>query len=123
MGGIFMSQSERLCVSAGVLLLISAVTHVAQIFVYGTGAHVLGAAGFGVIYFFIGLFLVMRKRWALWLGVILPPIGGVLGILRFIFRQSTPFIIFHVLVDVVVIIICIYLLAKHHQEKKAQEGF
>ncbi len=118
-----MSQSERLYLSAGVLLLISAVTHVAQLFVYGTEAHVLGAAGFGVIYLFVGLFLVFRKRWALWLGVILPSVGGVLGILRFVFRQSTPFIIFHVLVDIVVIVICIYLLTKHLREKKAQEGF
>jgi uncharacterized membrane protein YozB (DUF420 family) len=86
--------------------------------VYGTAGHVIGAASFGVLYLVIGLFIILDKRWVLWLGATLPAIGGVLGILRFIYRQSTPFIIFHVLVDLIVVPLCIYLLLRHAKGKK-----
>jgi hypothetical protein len=118
-----MVSNERPRLVAGILLLVSAVTHVLQLLIYGTAGHVIGAAGFGVLYLLIGLFLIFNKKWALWLGATLPAIGGVLGILRFIFRQSTPFIIFHVLVDLVVVPLSIYLLIQYRKEKNAQKQF
>ena len=93
---------------AGILLLVSSVTHVAQLQVYPLEHHVIGAAGFGVVYFFIGLFLLRRKRLALWLGAIFPSIGGVLGMYRFVFIHINPFTIFHVAIDLIVVPICIY---------------
>ncbi len=118
-----MAPSARPRMIAGILLLVSAVTHVLQLAVYGTAGHVIGAAAFGLIYLFIGVSLILDKKWALWLGATLPAIGGVLGILRFIFRQATPFIIFHLLVDLVVVPICIFLLVRYRREKKGQEQF
>ena len=47
-------------------------------------------------------------RLALWLGAIMPSIGGVLGVYRFLFLHPNPFTIFHVLIDLVVVPICIY---------------
>ncbi len=65
-------------------MLISGITHVIQRFVYA--ALIVGTAGFrlivlfGVIYFIIGLLMLRKTRAALWVGVILPAIGGLLGI-------------------------------------------
>ncbi len=118
-----MGPGKRPRLTAGILLLISAVTHVLQLFVYGTAGHVIGAAAFGVLYLIIGIFLILDKKWALWLGATLPAVGGVLGIARFIFRQSTPFIIFHVLVDLIVVPLCIYLLVQYRKGKKGQMQF
>ena len=95
---------------AAMLLLVSSVTHVVQLQVYPLEHHVIGAAVFGIIYFFIGLFLLRRNRLALWLGAIVPSIGGILGVYRFLFLHPNPFTIFHVLIDLVVVPICIYSL-------------
>ena len=91
-------------------MLISGVTHVSQLFVYGFGESVIGASVFGVIYFVIGILLLGRTRWALWAGAVLPTIGGILGIYRFFFLHTNPFTVFHVVVDLAVIPICVYLL-------------
>ncbi|MGL6342017.1 MAG: hypothetical protein ACRC80_23085 [Waterburya sp.] len=98
---------KQLIKLAGMLMLISSVTHVVQLQVYPLEHHVIGAAAFGIIYFFIGLFLLRRNRLALWLGSIAPSIGGVLGVYRFLFLHPNPFTIFHVLIDLVVVPICI----------------
>ena len=99
---------NRLIKLAGMLLIISSVTHVVQLQVYPLEHHVIGAAGFGIIYFFIGLFLLRRHRLAFWFGAILPSIGGVLGVYRFLFLHPNPFTVFHVAIDLVVVPICIY---------------
>ena len=100
-----MNQLTKL---AGILMIISSVTHVLQLRVYPPEHHVIGAAAFGIIYFFIGLFLLRRNYLALWLGAIMPSIGGVLGVYRFLFLHPNPFTVFHVLIDLVVVPICIY---------------
>jgi hypothetical protein len=93
-------------------MIISSVTHVLQLKVYPLEHHVIGAAAFGIIYFFIGLFLLRRNRLAFWLGAIMPSIGGVLGVYRFLFLHSNPFTVFHVAIDLVVVPICIYNLRR-----------
>lgn len=93
---------------AGMLMLISSVTHIVQLQVYPLEHHVIGAAAFGIIYFFIGLFILRCDRLAFWFGAILPSIGGVLGIYRFIFLHPNPFTVFHVLIDLIVVPVCIY---------------
>lgn len=92
---------------AGMLMLVSSVTHVAQLQVYPLEHHVIGAAAFGIIYFLIGLFLLRRNLLALWFGAIIPTIGGILGVYRFLFLHPNPFTIFHVLIDLIVVPICI----------------
>jgi uncharacterized membrane protein HdeD (DUF308 family) len=95
---------------AAALMLLSGVTHVAQLAVYPAHAHVVTAAVFGVLYFAIGLYLLQPKRAALWCGALFPLIGGSLGIYRFIALQPNPFTVFHVIIDLVVIAICVRLL-------------
>lgn len=96
-------------VAAG-LLWLSALSHISQIWVYPGEASVPGAAFFGLIYAGIGFGLWRGGRQWAWAGVILPTLGGTLGILRFLYAHPNPFSIFHVAIDLVVIGICIWLL-------------
>lgn len=100
---------------AAILLIISSVTHVIQLQVYGVSAQVIAAALFGVAYFIIGYRLLKPGRTALWWGAVLPSIGGVLGIIRFLALHANPFTVFHVLVDLVVVPICIQQLSCRHK--------
>lgn len=97
---------------AAVLMLVSGVTHVAQLAVYGSRFSVVGAAAFGAVYFLIGLALLGRGRAAPWFGAILPAIGGALGVYRFLHWHANPFSVFHVAVDLIVVPCCVYLLIK-----------
>ncbi|GMU91677.1 MAG: hypothetical protein AMXMBFR4_07350 [Candidatus Hydrogenedentota bacterium] len=108
-------MNRRVRTVAAGLMLLSGVTHVAQLFVYPSQYHVIGAATFGGIYFLIGLFLLGRRRAPLWFGAILPAIGGILGIIRFINLHRNPFSVFHVLIDLIVVPACIYLLTRKTQ--------
>ncbi len=85
-----------------VLLIISGVTHVIQLQVYGARFHVIGAVLFGVAYFAIGVRLLRPGRSPLWWGAILPSIGGGLGVIRFLELHANPFTVFHVLIDLIV---------------------
>jgi hypothetical protein len=97
---------------AAALLLVSGITHVGQLAVYDADAQVMGAAAFGVVYFCIGLLLLRPARTALWLGAILPAIGGLLGVYRLVYLHCNPFSVFHVAIDLVVVPICIYWLVE-----------
>ena len=104
-----LSPARKLAAS---LMLLSGVTHVAQLAVYPAHAHVVTAAVFGLLYFSIGLYLLRPKRAALWCAALFPLIGGSLGIYRFIVLQPNPFTVFHVIIDIVVISICVRLLLR-----------
>lgn len=103
---------------AGILLTISGVTHILQLLVYPPHFHVIGAVIFGIIYLSIGFFILLKnRRIALWFGAILPTIGGILGLYRFFFLQPNPFTIFHILIDLIVVPICIYKLKIDRQKR------
>ncbi len=98
-------------IAAG-LMLLSGVTHVSQLLVYGSEVSVVGASVFGLIYFVIGLFLLGKSKGALWAGAIIPSVGGILGVYRFFYLQTNPFSVFHVAIDLIVVPLCVYLLWK-----------
>ena len=97
---------------AAVLMLISGVTHVAQLAFYGAETSAIGASLFGVVYFVLGLLLLGKGRAVLWFAAILPTIGGILGVYRFLHLHRNPFSVFHVVVDLIVVPCCIYLLTR-----------
>lgn len=111
-----MEQQEKLRCLSGALLIVSAFTHIVQIFFVGTEWHTIGAVLFGVCYGIIGLLLIYFKEIKLitLMCAILPIIGGTLGLIRFIgmiFIEDVTnyFIIFHLVIDIIVVSICFYL--------------
>jgi hypothetical protein len=101
---------RRLRQAAAILMLITGVSHVLQPFLFGTSTHLLAAAFVGIMYFAIGVALFGQARAALWVGAILPTIGGVLGVIRCITVDANPFTFLHVGIDLLVVPICIYLI-------------
>jgi hypothetical protein len=109
-------QSDTLRYVSGVLLISSMITHVAQVFFVGTASHSLVAAGYGVLYGIVGagLLLFERNRYLFLAGALLPAIGGVLGSIRFVGMITVEdtvnyFIIYHLLVDIIVVPSCLVL--------------
>ncbi len=103
---------------AGVLLFVTGITHVLQLYFYGTAGNTLGAASFGVVYFLLGLPLWnLWKPYLLWrlLGSVIPGIGGALGAWRFLVFPN-PFSLFHILLDLAIVPICLYALIKGRGE-------
>lgn len=109
-----MVNKYQLRLLAGGLLIMSACTHTIQVFVYGGIWHNVGAALYGAMYLFLGIGLIqyLDKRGLVALCCILPLIGGVGGVIRFLFLHThvaNYFIILHVLIDIVVVPVSIYL--------------
>ena len=113
-----MLRSRKLAAS---LMLLSGLTHVSQLAVYGTESHVIGAAVFGIIYFAIGCLLLGHSRLALWLGVVLPSIGTTAGIYRLAVIQVNPFTFFHLVINLFVIPICLYWLIQSRGKTRSVE--
>lgn len=111
-----MNETQRPPVArrlAAVLMLVSGVTHVAQLWFYPENHSAWGASVFGAVYFGLGLFLSLSKgRAALWLTAVLPSLGGALGVWRFIQLHRNPFSVFHVAIDLIVVPCCVYLLTR-----------
>ncbi|MBD3254839.1 MAG: hypothetical protein GF383_07085 [Candidatus Lokiarchaeota archaeon] len=118
-----METHEKLRIVAGILLIISAITHVSQIYFYGTDWHTIVAAVYGASYAILGGFLIYYRKNKLitLLCIFLPAIGGSLGMIRFFTVVILEgiynfFIIFHVIVDIIVVPICIYSYFKIRKE-------
>ena len=116
---ISMEKEDKLRYIAGILLIISAFTHNIQLFVHGFSSHQIGAALYGAAYGVLGILLLKfnENKILLLIGIIFPTIGGILGVNRFFLMLNEEnvinyFIIFHVIVDIIVVPTCIYLYLK-----------
>ena len=99
---------------AGLLLIISAFTHTLQVFVYGGVWHNVGAAMYGAMYLFLGIGLIqyLKTKGLVLACIVLPLVGGIGGVIRFLFLHTEVvnlFIILHVLIDIVVVPSCIII--------------
>jgi hypothetical protein len=101
-----MPQARKL---ASALMLFTGVAHVVYTLAAGEAAGGAGAALAGVIYFGIGIALRRPGAWPLWLGALLPALGGVGGTQLILARFDAVLLLF-VGIDVVVVACCVYLL-------------
>jgi hypothetical protein len=113
-----LNRSQRL---AAAFLVVSSLTHVAQLAVYPHDTHVIAAAAFGVAYGAAGLLLARGSRTGLWLAITLPGVGGILGIWRFMFVHRNPFSVFHVAIDVLVVSLCGYIVCRCREPRRAAD--
>ncbi len=112
-----MATSRKL---AGVLMLISAVTHTSELFVFGWSPVIAIVLGFAVAFGCIGVFLLREGDRVLWWGAILPSIAIVLGIGNSIRNGAIhPYTIWHLIVDFTVVPICVYHLVRNRKRTPA----
>jgi len=99
---------------AAILMLISSCTHLVQLFVYPAESNLVSGliVLFTLAYFLMGIFLLLRSRSVLWVAIILPAIGAILASIRVATMTVNPLVYFHLVVDIVVILICIGLLRR-----------
>lgn len=97
------------------LMLLSGVTHLSQLVVYGFALNVIGAATFGAIYLIVGIYLLKPGTLGLWLGSYLPLAGGIMGACRYLLVHNNPFSLFHIGIDLIVVPSCLYLLALEYR--------
>lgn len=100
---------------AAYLMLLSGITHPAQMLFYGTAPEIRGPALSGTLFFFVGLLLLTRYRLALWIAIALPLMGGIGAIYRILAEVPTAFTWFHAAIDFVVIGLCVTALATARQ--------
>ncbi|MGH7895526.1 MAG: hypothetical protein ACREQL_12720, partial [Candidatus Binatia bacterium] len=101
---------ERLRQISGALLLLSGVTLIARFLLRDSSTiNTYVAVGFGVCYLAIGVLLLRRGALGLWLGAIVPGIGGLLAGLVAL-ANPEPLVVFHAVIAWVVFASCIYLL-------------
>jgi hypothetical protein len=103
-----MSQPRKL---ASALMLFTGVAHLVYVLVAGEAGGGAGAAIAGVVYFGIGLALRRPGAWPLWLGAILPALGGLGGV-QLLLARFDPVMLLFVAIDVVVVACCIHGLVK-----------
>ena len=101
-----MPQARKL---ASALMLFTGVAHVLYVLVAGEAGGGTGAAVAGLIYFGIGLALRRPGAWPLWLGALLPALGG-LGGTQLVLQRFDAVLLLFVAIDVVVVACCAWLL-------------
>ncbi len=109
-----MDTEMKLRILAGVSLIISAFTHSLQVFVYGGVWHNLAAAVYGAMYLFLGIGLIryLKTKGLVLMCIVLPLIGGIGGVIRFLVfhtEAANLFIILHVLIDIIVVPTCVLI--------------
>lgn len=126
---IKMELHETLRRLAGILLIISAFTHIIQLIYVGFEWHDLAAALFGVAYGILGVLLIIfnENKPITIVAIILPVIGGTLGLVRLITIEIAQhnyinwFIVWHVIADIIIVPCCFYSyihLSKYDQKEK-----
>jgi len=99
---------QRARTIASGLLLFTGVAHLVRYFAE-SGADGAGMAVFGLIYFALGLALRRPGAWPLWLGAVVPAVGGLGG--SALLREGLdPVMALFVAIDVAVVGVCVRLL-------------
>jgi uncharacterized membrane protein HdeD (DUF308 family) len=100
---------------AACLLLLTGVLHLIPIFKTPSDPNALPMLGFGILYFAVGVLLLMKKRFATYLGIIVPLIGLGVGFFVVGLKNWDTMLTFLFGIDAVVIVCCIVLLINNEE--------
>jgi hypothetical protein len=96
-----------------VLLVITCVLHFIMYNKMQDEPGAIGLIVFGIIYGIIGVLLFTRKVYPVYLGLIIPLIGLTIALIKFGVPELVSLETLLHLIDVIVIVSCIILIAKH----------
>jgi len=95
------------------LMIYSGISHPSQLLIYGTAdPQLVTPALIGCSFFFVGLFLLTKKRAALWVGLVIPLLFGLGASFRIATQDPNVFTYIHTLIDFVVAGLCFALLRR-----------
>jgi uncharacterized membrane protein HdeD (DUF308 family) len=102
---------------AAVLMLITGVMHMLPVFTTPEDPNALPMLGFGIAYFLIGVLLILNKKLAEILGIVVPFIGLAIGFFKIGLKNWDTMLTIMFIIDAVVIICCIFLLMNRNKVK------
>jgi uncharacterized membrane protein HdeD (DUF308 family) len=102
---------------AGILLIINGVLHIVLYLQTSNNAGSIGILVFGIIYIITGLFLFNKKRYPIFLGIIIPIIGMSLSLIKFGVPELISLSALFKVIGLIVIIFCGYIIVKQNKIK------
>lgn len=99
---------------AAFLLVLTGIIHLALI-VFSTGMEIAIMAIFGSLYVIIGVGLLLKKRFFIYSGLVIPMLGALLGAYSYLTMKPEIITLFLITIDIVIILCCFYLLFKKIQ--------
>ena len=97
---------------AGILLLVSGILHVVAFFKAPDSQGSVPVLSFGIIYMIIGALLFNRKKYPLYLAVIVPLIGMTLSLIKFGIPELISLSALFKVLEIIAIVCCVVLLFK-----------
>jgi uncharacterized membrane protein HdeD (DUF308 family) len=95
---------------AGILLLINGVLHFVLYLQTSNNPGSVGILSFGIIYIITGLLLFNKKRYPIYLGIIIPLIGMSLSLIKFGVPELISLSALFKAIGLIVIIFCCFIL-------------
>jgi uncharacterized membrane protein HdeD (DUF308 family) len=95
---------------AGLFLLVSGILHIIVYFQAPDIPGSIGILGFGVIYCLTGLLLFNKKKYPIYLGIIVPLIGMTLSLIKFGIPEMISISALFKLLEIIAVGCCCYLL-------------
>jgi uncharacterized membrane protein HdeD (DUF308 family) len=104
------NQMKTIRYVASGLLLLTGVLHILPIIKTPSDPNSLPMLAFGIIYFAIGVLLIMKVRFSSLSGIIFPLVGLGIGFFVIGFKNWNGILSFMFIIDAVVIVCCAFLL-------------
>lgn len=102
---------------AGILLIINGVLHIILYLQTSNNAGSIGILAFGIIYIITGLLFFNKKRYPIYLGIIIPIIGMSLSLIKFGVPELISLSALFKVIGLLVIIFCGYIIVKQKKIK------
>jgi len=97
---------------AGILLLISGLLHIAEYFQAPGSPGSIPVLSFGVIYLIVGSLLFNRKKYPVYLAIIVPLIGMTLSLIKFGIPELISLYSLLMVLEIIAVVCCAMLLIK-----------
>ena len=97
---------------AGILLLISGVLHIVAYYQAPDSPGGIPVLSFGVIYMIIGALLFNRKKYPLYLAIIVPLIGMTLSLIKFGIPELISLLALFKVLEIIAVVSCVVLIFK-----------
>lgn len=104
---------------AGMLLLISGMLHIVAYFQAPTSPGSIPVLAFGVIYMIVGFLLFNRKKYPIYLAIIVPVIGMTLSLIKFGIPELVSLSALFKVLEIIAVVSCFVLLIKSEKPEKS----
>ena len=101
---------------AGILLIINGVLHIVLYLQTSNNDGSIGILAFGIIYIITGLLLFNKKRYPIYLGIIIPIIGMSLSLIKFGVPELISLSALFKVIGLIVIICCAIIVFNKKKE-------